>query len=190
MSDVFYKPYCESLERSVVNGFDPQDEWRPNHELKSDQHEKREISRKRNHLTVSVPIINTMRGKMGYILYWWNQWRIQWNKKRKKQENNLDKDKAWIEHRKSDQQSREKQHYIQGGQILRKKRKVSEIWTFFWFSSDLLIFFWYWFILRILSDIRSSLRFFLNSELFLIFNPQLCQWNEMRSLSLSITILY
>jgi hypothetical protein len=30
----------------------------------------------------------------------------------KKQENNLDKDKAWIEHRKSDQQSREKQHYI------------------------------------------------------------------------------
>jgi len=61
---VFYSACCESLVRSVVNGFDPQDEWRPNHELKSSQHEQTEISRKRNHLTVSVPIINEMRGKM------------------------------------------------------------------------------------------------------------------------------
>jgi hypothetical protein len=44
--------FCESLERNVDNGFDPQDEWRPNHELKSDQNDKREISHKRNHLTV------------------------------------------------------------------------------------------------------------------------------------------
>jgi hypothetical protein len=90
---------CESLERNVNNGFDPQDEWRPNHELKSDQNEKREISHKRNHLIVSVPMTNKMRVKMRNILYWWNQWRIQW-KRREKQEKELDKDKEWIGHRK------------------------------------------------------------------------------------------
>jgi hypothetical protein len=64
LDDSNFSTNCESLDRSVVNGFDPQDEWRSNHELKSGQHEQREISRKRNHLTVSVSIINEMRGKV------------------------------------------------------------------------------------------------------------------------------